>query len=266
MPGWDSASLTDPQRSQKRGNVGRQKSDEVAVPRVFGLAGRVLNKAAGVALRLPGADRVQEQLGLAERLLLSELRQRMEQLDDGSRMLPAPGAVADNLPGRMETLLTQSAEQSVEEAERALFGYIIGQLLPDEARVLAALSDGSRHALVNIGTGPRLGPMNRIEFHNLSAIGKPALVKLRDQVPLYIEHLRSLRLLSIGDEAADLEMQYQILESDKAVLAWQRELPQSWGKAIRIQRRSLHISAFGLKFWNNCQAASADPNTPTPAP
>lgn len=197
---------------------------------------------------------MQEQLGIAERLLMSELRQRMAQLDDGSRMLPAPGTVSSSLPERMNDLLSQSAEQSIEEAERALFGYIIGQLLPDEARILAALSDGSLYALVHVGTGPRLGPMNRIEFHNLCGIGKPALVKLRDQVPLYVDHLASLRLVRIGDEQPDLEMQYQILESDQKVLAWQKALPQSWGKAVRVQRRCLQISEFGRKFWHNCQA------------
>ena len=235
----------------------RKPSKPQAKPLIGGLAGKVIGRVGAAAQKLPGAQRVQAQLDIAEQLLLNELKQRMERLDDGSRMLPPPGRYGGvhgaSLPERLQALLEMSGEQSAEEAEQALHGLIMSQLLPDEARIIAALSDGSAFPMVNIGTGPRMGPLTQVEFQNLSTIGKTALVKLRDQVPLYLEHLQGLRLLKFGEELADQEMNYQLLETEPAVRDWQTSLAQSWSKAVRVQRRSLKLSSFGRRFWQACQ-------------
>lgn len=206
--------------------------------------------------RIPGAGFAQRQAEWVETLMLTELKTRMDRLDGPTA--PGAGGVGSGhgdgltLPERMERLMEQAAEQSREQALAYLFGHIIGELVPDEARILGVLSDGSAYPLLHIAVGPRVGPATRRIADNFSNIGKPAGVKLLEQVPAYIAHLRELGLLASGPEDKELEIKYQILEGDVAVRGIADAAAAKSGTSVRFVRRTLRMSELGREFWRAC--------------
>ncbi|HEY0975243.1 MAG TPA: Abi-alpha family protein [Solimonas sp.] len=172
----------------------------------------------------------------------------------GAVVIYTPKNASDHsLCERMSTLLERAAEQTLEQAEQALFHQIIDELVPDEARIIGALSEGAVYPLLHIGMGPKVGPTTRRIAENFSTIGKPAGVKLLEQVPAYITHLRALGILESGPEDKSLEIKYQILEGEGAVKRVVEDTPRGAGSSIRYLRRSLRMSNFGQKFWQACR-------------
>lgn len=214
----------------------------------------------------------------AERRALNRLRRRMDaaaaadrahdedaEVDEVHAARPAgPGARADAaapLAGAsvarvtagalLARLLEESAEQSVESAQERLNLRIVRQLVPDEARILAALADGHGAALVHLGAGPRVGPATQRWMENLSPVGKESGVRLPDRTPLYVKHLRDLGLLESGDEDKSLQLKYQMIEADTQVRKACAEIEKS-GLRPRFFRRTIRMSQAGLALWTAC--------------
>src|SRR4051812_38217985 len=105
-----------------------------------------------------------------ERAVPSLFKQRLDQLE-----LPAPAEDREPRPGgggisdEMERLLTRSLEQTPAGGRGELFARLVGQLLPDEARILSALSEGPGAAIVHVEsrTGRRV-------LENASVLGRTA--------------------------------------------------------------------------------------------
>lgn len=207
--------------------------------------------------RLPGAGFAQRQAEWIETRMLTELKSRMDRLDarnDAARPAPSGGhSGVSSLAEQMARLMEQAAEQSREQALTYLFEQIVRELVPDEARILGVLSDESAYPLLHIAVGPRVGPATRRIADNFTNIGKPAGVKLLEQVPAYVAHLRALGLLESGPEDKDLEIKYQILEGDVAVReVADRAAAKGSGTSVRFVRRTLRMSALGRQFWQAC--------------
>ncbi len=228
-------------------------------------SGNLLSLIAQAAHRLPGAEFAQRQIERVEVMVLEELKTRMDRLEPPARERfaddprPASTGVASCAPrtlgDRMGALMERAAEQSVEQARAALYHQIIDELVPDEARIIGALSEGARYPLVHVGLGPRVGPTLRRIADNFSTLGKPAGVKLLDQVPAYLGHLRALGLLEAGAEDKELEIKYQILESDQMIRRAVEQVHIGTGMTVRYTRRTIYLSAFGLQFWQACQSS-----------
>jgi hypothetical protein len=234
---------------EKLGNDGRESDG----PGLLGLLTRA-------AQQLPGAKFAQEQLERVESRVLGELKHRMDRLEaQPARVASAVVIYASktgsdrSLYDRMSLLMEQGAEQTEEQAEFALFQRIIDQLVPDEVRILSALSKGAVFPLMHIGVGPRVGPTTRRIAENLSTIGKPAGVTLLAQVPSYITHLRMLGVLESGAEDKAMEIKYQMLEGDTEVRRIVEETPRGAGSSVRYLRRTLRMSKFGSRFWDACR-------------
>jgi len=74
--------------------------------------------------------------------------------EEATAAVTTPPDVAASLTGILHEMLENSVLQSPKQAEEAYFKQKLLQLVPDEVRILAALSDGSPHAVISVGSGP----------------------------------------------------------------------------------------------------------------
>lgn len=204
-----------------------------------------------VANQLPGAQIVRQMVDAAEERLLAELQLRLNELP-----LERQNAAPVNVhPGqRLAELLQQQSGQNSEAARRALFDRLVASLLPDEARLLATLSDGDAFALMHVAVG-RTAANRRIVAKNFSSLASASSVRLRDKVPVYIANLRHWSLAVEGPEQRSLDLKYQVLEGSREVQDCCKALKQQ-GESPRLQRRVLRLSEFGAAFWAYCQPGS----------
>lgn len=216
--------------------------------------------AGQAARQVPGVSLTERELQRVERVVLRQLKDRLDAVDDSADLpLAAPveaapedsTAPADILAG----LLHDSTVQTGPQARDRLYRWLLQQLLPDQARILAALSDGSAYPLVHVALrGPMGGSGERL-LDNASTIGRSAGVALPEQVPLYLTHLRSLGLVEEGPEDETLHEVYDIAETDSTVRA---AVDRADGAGVRTIRRTLRLSPTGRELWAACQAATTD--------
>lgn len=226
-------------------------------------AGRWIARVNDIAQTLPGADRVRSRLEVAESFVLRELKSRLDRVDArpsgprrttfGDDSEPLFDAQPNGLSDRMGRLLERAGEQSAEAALVELFHRLLDEITSDEARILGALSDGSARPLLNVGMAPLIGPVTRLVAENFSDVGKQALVKLKEQTPSYIAHLLNMGLLEIGPELKDMDVKYQILETDGALKQAVTLAEEEPGGRAKLLRRSVRLSALGKQFWAACQ-------------
>lgn len=210
-----------------------------------------------VARQVPGVSFAERGLGTIERLVLGELKHRLELLAPAERpQTPGlatgdDGAGAATLPERMQQLLQLSINQTPLDSRRTLFEHLLDELVPDEARILAAVADGSAYPLVDLVPAGR-SPNADALVENASSVGRAAGVALPALVPTYVSHLLALGLVEIGPEDPELEDEYQILMTDASI----RDAQQAGGsgrRAPRVVRRTLRIARLGRELWSACQ-------------
>ena len=224
-------------------------------------AGRFIARVNDIAQGLPGADRVRSRFEVAESFVLRELKNRLDRVDAkspqpmtyGDDSEPLYDASPNGLSDRMGRLLERAGEQSADAAMVELFHRLLDEITSDEARIIGALSDGSARPLLNVGIAPLIGPVTRLVAENFSDVGKQALVKLRDQTPSYIAHLLNMGLLEIGPELDDMDVKYQILETDGVLKRAVEQAEAEPGGRAKLLRRSVRLSALGQQFWAACQ-------------
>jgi hypothetical protein len=155
-------------------------------------------------------------------------------------------------------LLARSVDQTPEDARRDAFVTLLRQLVPDEARIVAALSDGGGHPVIHVTAGSTLGSSTRRELSNLSPVGQAAGVQLREMTPHYLAHLLELGLVELTPEDPEQKLKYEILESATAV---REAIAKIEGGAkmtrARIVRRTVRLTALGHDLWATCHAGTA---------
>lgn len=230
-----------------------KNADLLAAP-PFGL----FRRTRALARHLPGFALAERGFLAGERLFLRELNARLEAVGSGNRtgVRASPGRRGGEQGVRklLENLMEQAMEQSPEDGRRMLYISLLKQLLPDEARMLSALSDGSAYVLIHVGMGMPLSPVSQKLAENLSDVGNAAGVSVRDAAPAYITHLRHLGLVRIGPEDKLRQSEYELLETHARVLDVARTLEKT-RYSMRILRRTLSISNLGRALW---EAASPD--------
>ncbi len=133
------------------------------------------------------------------------------------------------------------------ESRRRLHEVLVGELVPDEARILSTLSDGSSYPLVHI-TRPGVGSYQKLVVENASSVGRAAGVALPDRVHLYVSHLRRLGLVEARPEDHSLKDEYDILLTEPNL----RATIDAMGKGprgARIIRRTVRMSDLGRELW-----------------
>ncbi|HEY3262375.1 MAG TPA: hypothetical protein VGJ95_19265 [Pseudonocardiaceae bacterium] len=177
----------------------------VLVGQAVGVAGWLSRTGWGIARRLPGGAAAERAARPVQELVAAQLQRPLRSLgllDHGpARREPAAigldptgarlvdGQVGarrvtavvrprndelEPLRAAMAELLNWSVEQTREQGERQLYAGILCQLLPEEARVLAALSDGSPYPLVHVASRGPFGGIKRLVLENASTVGRAA--------------------------------------------------------------------------------------------
>jgi hypothetical protein len=187
--------------------------------------------------------------GWTERQVMGVLRSR---LDAGApRALSAASAVASSpasVQSKMSSLLDSALSQSSAASRQMLFHKILDQILPDEARIIGALSDGSASPLLHVYARTRAGLVGEVVLENFSLIGKTANLGLPQLTPTYVSHLLALGLLETGPEDPVLKAEYEILAADITVLKAIKQASRGPIPA-RIDKYTLRLSGLGLELW-----------------
>jgi hypothetical protein len=163
-------------------------------------------------------------------------------------LVESDGADPEPLRSAMTELLQRSSASTSQEGKEYLFGTIISQLVPDEARILAALAGGRRFAVVDV-VAKQVGRSHiRTVLTNASTVGAAARVALADNVPIYLSRLLSFGLVEFGTAVDGLDAQFAALEDDPAVRAARTGADGKFGSA-KLVRKSVLLSQLGREFW-----------------
>lgn len=215
----------------------------------------------GLARRLPGASAVESELGQLERSVLIQLRRRLDSvdpLDDGRGGDPEPSAPVRETPPPPQTeplrvamagLLMRSMEQSARRAREYLYLALLRQLVPDEARILSALADGSAYPVIHVDCRTGVSGSRRLLSY-ASTVGRAAGVSVPASAPRYLTRLLHLDLVELGEPDPDLQVQYDILLTDPTLRAAEEEARRE-GR-VRFVRATVRISPLGRDLWDAC--------------
>lgn len=229
--------------------------DATPLERLRGLA----QGARAAVERLPGVDLAQRQLAAAETLCLQALHKRLAQLDEGTEpnqtSAPTGSSAARSPAGTLQGLMERSLNQRPDKAEQNLFLQLLDQLVPDEARILAAVSDGGSIPVCHLDATNRLGTTSNSVIAHASRVGNEAGVMLGDRVPYYVGHLHELGLLDIGPEDKSLATKYEMIENDSTIRDATSRIENEMHMRARLTRGTAYLSPLGQQLWEVCQSA-----------
>jgi hypothetical protein len=157
---------------------------------------------------------------------------------------PAERADADPLRERGAELLARSRDVWRDEGEHPAYERILGDLAPDEARVLLLLVGSGPQPSVDVRTGGPVGVVSsQLVAPGLTMIGAQAGCRDVARVPAYLNNLQRLGLVWFSREQLSDPMEYQVLEAQPDVLEAMRA-----HRFTRVVRRSIHLTPFGEDF------------------
>ncbi|MDX1802761.1 MAG: Abi-alpha family protein [Alcanivorax sp.] len=224
------------------------------------LATRLMTRARQVMARAPGGHFMLGQARAVEDVLVQHLKVRLDDMG-GHYYLPAPsqrlegavsGAPVVALSARFAALSEQSLNQTPDSANQALFSRIVNQLVPDEARILTAISDGSGIAVSHLLAISRFKGKSHRMMEFLSRIGNESGVMLADMVPCYLRHLYSLGLLDSGPEDSRQTAKYEAIENGSDVRKACEQIRRDSKLNPVFIRETVQLSEFGKAFWSAC--------------
>lgn len=187
-----------------------------------------------------------------ERQLLGMLQTRLDSAVQASSPLAlsaGPTQWAEGVDRRLGRLLDRALEQTTKAGRQELFHKILDQIVPDEARIIGALSDGSCSPLLHVHMRTRAGMLGEAVLENMCLIGRSANLALPHLTPRYVSHLMTLGLVETGPEDPSLKTEYEILGADPGVLRAMRQAARGPLPA-RIEKQTLRLSALGLELWD----------------
>jgi hypothetical protein len=207
--------------------------------------------------RVPVLAWFRSRLYQVEESALEALRDRLAQLDGALPIgvgvsgaftsqvaaAPADGAVWALSPAEAFTKLLDAADmQSPSEARMEAVVRIIRQLVPDEARILRALSDGSEFAVLQAYDG------NDHIVRNRSNVGRNAKVHAQELTPTYVTHLLELGLVELAPYEGTSLYEYELIEAESEVRQILGHYDHRKLMKPKISRQVLRLSASGRKF------------------
>jgi hypothetical protein len=146
-------------------------------------------------------------------------------------------------------LLRRSADLEFDDDAHPAYEAILGELAPDEARILRLLRQEGPQPAVDVRTGGPLGRMKSdLVAPGLNMIGPEAGCRYPDKVFRYLNNLERLGLVWFSREQLEDITCYQVLEAQPEV----SEAMQKAGRGGRTVRRSIHLTAFGIDFCELC--------------
>jgi Abortive infection alpha len=242
---------------------GRSPPDRVGdgIDALVGAVGAVTRGMRGAFRALPGVGPVEAKAEAGERFVRTQITQRLEG-PEPARVAPSsllettaaartsPRASPERrlpIDEAVRALLATSMRTTPEESRVILYEALVGELVPDEARILSALSDGSTYAMLHI-LEPGFGVSQKRVLENASSVGRAAGVALPEYVHLYVSHLRRLGLVEPGPEDHSLKDEYDILLTEPKLRATIASIGNG-PLGARVIRRTVRISDLGRELW-----------------
>jgi hypothetical protein len=230
---------------------GLAKSADAVVSDAWELATAVLANADKAAQNLPGFAASVERLGKLETSVLNELKRRLNELDDHDQV----DDEADRRGRLLDQLLTDSRSAKTDRGQADLHLRILRSMVPDEARILAAMADGTRYPLLHIEARGSGGPFEVLT--NACTVGRVAAIDQQDAVCVYIGHLRDLGLLEQGPKEDALSDQYGLLRNEDYVRRAIEQLQPGRRGVVEV-RRTVFISHLGEELWAACHSGGGE--------
>jgi len=156
---------------------------------------------------------------------------------------PGRGGASAPLREQGAELLRRSADVYFREDTHPAYERILGDLAPDEARILRLLAIEGPQASVDVRTARPLGIGSELIAPGLTMIGAEAGARHPHQVPSYLNNLFRLGLVWFSREPVKSRSAYQVLEAQPDVI----EATRKAGRAKTV-RRSVHLTPFGEDF------------------
>lgn len=208
---------------------------------------------------LPGGGYAWRAADQMERGLLQALKNRLDGLDrDGGGDAETEWVIGYDDPGHLlQDLMDRSLSQQPDLAEHELYSRMLEQLVPDEARVIASLSDGNDAPLCHLDAVNLLGTSGNRMLSNASRIGVECGVMLAEYMPFYLAHLRELGFLALGPEDKRFNAQYELIENDARMRAESRRIEKELQLRPRISRHTVRLSPLGMRLWAFCHEQMA---------
>ncbi len=170
-------------------------------------------------------------------------------LADSTPQEPDP---EQSLRERGESLLQRSRDVWSDEETHPAYARILGDLAPDEARILLLLLRGGPQPSVDVRTGGPVGLVSSaLVAPGMTMIGARAGCRYLDEVPAYLNNLFRLGLIWFSREQLEDPMEYQVVEAQPDVLEAMHSV-----RFPKVVRRSIHLTPFGTGF---CRACLVDP-------
>jgi hypothetical protein len=230
---------------------------------------RLMRAAADPVLSASLVDELAGELRAYARDLLgvTELDERISELapepvpDDahGAGVGAGVGAGAHHrLPRRVALrvrgarLLRAAAQLDEDDPIHPAYARILTELAPDEGRILRLLTTDGAQPVVDVRSSNLIGAGSQLLAEGLSMIGAEAGCAHHERVPVYLENLERLGLISLRGEPLGQPGAYQVLEAQPEVLdALHR------GSRAKTIQRSVALTAFGRDFCDTCLPTDA---------
>jgi hypothetical protein len=174
-------------------------------------------------------------------------RQALGADDDAVRRAAPAGASTEELHARGAELLYRSADVWYSSDVHPAYERILGEMAPDEARILRFLATEGPQPSVDVRTGRPFGIGSELVASGLSMIGLRSGVRDLARTNAYQNNLFRLGLIWFSREEVALA-RYQVLEVQPDVAAATKRA----GRLPRIVRRSIHLTPFGEDFCRTC--------------
>lgn len=159
----------------------------------------------------------------------------------------------------LSQLMDRSLEQTRTEARYLLYVRTLAELVPDEARILAALADGTAYPVVDVVARNAMGQVKGHLIRDVSTVGRAAGVALPLQAHVYVTHLRRLGLVERHPEDPAFNDRYDLLLTEEAVRRAQADGRLGRGLTARAVRATLRISSLGADLWQDCNPPEPEP-------
>jgi hypothetical protein len=156
-------------------------------------------------------------------------------------------ASTEELRTRGAELLRRSSDVHFVEDTHPAYERILGELTPDEARILKFLYREGPQPTVDVRTNRPLGIGSELIEAGLSMIGRQSGVRNLNRTNAYLNNLFRLGLVWFSREETD-PSRYQVVEVQPEV----QEAMSRAGRAPKTIRRSIHLTPFGEDFCQTC--------------
>jgi hypothetical protein len=180
----------------------------------------------------------------------SEPAREDENVVDAEVVEYEPPATQAVLRERGAELLRRSADVDLDDDEAAHPAYarMLGELAPDEARILRLLVIEGPQPSVDVRTSGPIGILkDDLVAPGLNMIGMESGVRHPVRVKRYLDNLYRLGLIWFSREQLAEQASYQVLEAQPDVAEAMAQERRS-----RTVRRSIHLTPFGHDFCQTC--------------